>query len=64
VSVDGRPAPIRRVNWHFKGVYVEPGAHRVRFDFRPRGLFPAAIVSALALAGLIGVVIVGGRRGA
>jgi hypothetical protein len=52
------------VNWHFKGVYVEPGAHRVRFDFRPRGLFPAAIVSALALAGLIGVVIVGGRRGA
>lgn len=64
VSVDGRPAPIRRVNWHFKGVYVEPGTHRVRFDYRPRGLVPAAIVSALALAGLIGVVIVGGRRGA
>jgi hypothetical protein len=63
-SVDGRPAAIRRVNWHFKGVYLEPGAHRVRFDYRPRGLVPAAIVSALALAGLIGVVIVGGRRGA
>jgi hypothetical protein len=63
-SVDGRPAPIRRVNWHFKGVYLEPGAHRVRFDYRPRGLVPAAIVSALAFVGFIGIVIVGGRRGA
>jgi hypothetical protein len=63
-SVDGHPVQIRRVNWHFKGVYLEPGRHRVRFDYRPRGLVPAAVVSGLALAGLIGVVIVGGRRGA
>ncbi|HYO47057.1 MAG TPA: YfhO family protein [Gemmatimonadota bacterium] len=64
VSVDGHSAPIRRVNWHFKGVYLEPGVHQVRFEYQPRGIVPAAIVSGLALLALMGVVIAGGRRGA
>lgn len=64
VSVNGRPAQIRRVNWHFKGVYLEPGEHRVRFDYRPRGIGPAAVVSLLALAAFGVVLCVGGRRGA
>ena len=64
MTVDGRPARIRRVNWHFKGVYLDPGEHRVRFDYRPRGIVPAAVVSLLALAAFGVVLSVGGRRGA
>jgi hypothetical protein len=64
VTVDGEKAPLRRVNWHFKGVVLEPGERHVRFDYRPRGIVPAAIVSAFGLALLVGVVVVGGRRGA
>lgn len=64
VSIDGERAPIERVNWHFKGVYLEPGEHRVRFEYRPRGIVPGAIVSAIGLLVLVGVVIAGGRRGA
>jgi hypothetical protein len=65
VSVDGEPAPLERVNWSFKGVYLEPGAHQVRFDYRPRGLVPAAVVSAIGvLALLAGVAFAGTRRGA
>ena len=63
-SVDGRTVKIERVNWRFRGVYLEPGAHRVRFDFRPRRVVPAAAVSAMGLLALAGLVVVGGRRGA
>ena len=62
--MDGEPAPIRRVDWHFKGVVLEPGEHRVRFDYRPRGIVPAAVASALGLLVLLAAVVAGGRRGA
>jgi hypothetical protein len=64
VTVDGERAPLERVNWHFKGVYLEPGVHRVRFEFRPRGIVPGAVVSVIGLLFLVGIVIAGGRRGA
>ena len=64
VTVDGVPVPLERVNWHFKGVYLEPGGHHVRFEYRPRGLVPAAVVSVIGLFILVGIVIAGGRRGA
>jgi hypothetical protein len=62
--VDGAPAQLRRVNWHFMGVTVAPGEHEVRFDYRPRGIRTAAAVSALALLGLAVALARGGRRGA
>jgi hypothetical protein len=62
--VDGRPALIRRVNWHFMGVMIGRGEHEVRFDYRPRRIRTAAAVSALALLGLAVVLARGGRRGA
>ena len=64
VSVDGERAPIQRVNWHFKGVYLEPGQHLVRFDYRPRGIVPGAVTSAIGLLVLVALVVAGGRRGA
>ena len=63
-TVDGRSTPIARVNWRFRGVYLEPGAHLVRFDYRPRGIVAGAAVSAVGLLALVGLVIAGGRRGA
>lgn len=62
--VDGVPAPLRRVNWHFMGVELGRGEHDVRFDYRPRGIGKAAVVSALSLLALAGVLARGGRRGA
>lgn len=64
VTVNGSSAPLERVNWHFRGVRLEPGRHRVRFDYRPRGLAAGAVVSVIGLAVLVGAVIAGGRRGA
>jgi hypothetical protein len=62
-TVDGKPVPIERVNWHFRGVYLEAGGHEVRFDYTPRGLRAAGIVSLLSLVAL-GFLIAGGSRGA
>jgi hypothetical protein len=63
-AVDGRPTPIARVNWRFRGVYLEPGEHLVRFDYRPRRIAAGAAVSAIGLLAFVGLVIAGGRRGA
>jgi hypothetical protein len=63
-AVDGRRVPVARVNWRFRGVYLEPGAHLVRFDYRPRRVVAGAAVSAIGLLALLGLLIAGGRRGA
>ncbi len=63
-SVDGRPAPLARVNWRFRGVYLESGTHLVGFDYRPRRILAGATVSAIGLLVLVGLVIAGGKRGA
>jgi len=62
-TVDGRRVPIVRANWHFRGVYLPPGDHVVRFDYRPRGVVPAAGVSFVTLVLLILVVARGTGRG-
>ena len=63
-TVDGRRVPVARVNWRFRGVYLEPGVHLVRFDYRPRRIVAGAAVSAIGLLALLGLVVAGGRRGA
>lgn len=63
-SVDGRPVELARANWHFRAVYLSPGRHRVRFDYRPRGIGWAALASGVGLLGLGSAIALGGRRGA
>jgi len=51
-TLNGRPAPVLRVDAAFLGVRLPAGTHRVRFEYSPRGLWEG---SALAVAGLLGL---------
>jgi hypothetical protein len=46
---DGRPVPVLQVNRDFLGCVVEPGTHRVTFDFRPFSLRLGKVLSTLGL---------------
>jgi hypothetical protein len=52
-TVDGRPAAVERWDGVFQAVRVPPGAHRVRFEFRPACIAAGAAVSLIALAALL-----------
>ena len=62
-TVDGDRVPIERVNWHFRGIRLQPGEHLVRFDYRPTGVVAGGIVSLLAVIALCFVIVKGGRDG-
>jgi len=50
-TVNGRAAPYIRVNHAFKGVYVDAaGTYEVRFEYWPRGLSAALVLSSIGLA--------------
>ncbi len=53
VRVDGKPAPVLRVDHALRGVALPPGSHRVEFEFRPAVLPAGAAVSALSLLLLV-----------
>jgi hypothetical protein len=56
-TVDDVPVPIVAVNHLFRGVHVPAGAHRVRFEYRPRSFTLGAVVSLAAVAGLVTLLI-------
>ena len=57
VTVDGKPAELLRCNFLMRGVYLEPGAHTVTFDFslpnRPLYVTLAALALGLLLCGYL-----------
>jgi hypothetical protein len=61
-KVDGRSAPIVRVDYLFRGVRIGPGAHTVEFSYQPLSFRLGWIVSLLSLAGLAAAVAVRRRR--
>lgn len=61
-TVDGRPAPVERVDYVFRGVRVGPGAHHVEFRYAPVSWRLGWIVTVVALVGLVVAVAVGVRR--
>ncbi|RMH42532.1 MAG: hypothetical protein D6689_07830 [Deltaproteobacteria bacterium] len=48
-TVDGQPAPIVPVNGLFRGIVVEPGAHRIEMAYRAPGYVALAALVPLAL---------------
>jgi uncharacterized membrane protein YfhO len=63
VFVDGVERPLLRVNHAFKGVALEPGRHRVRFEFAPWRFRWGAVLS-IAGALIVLALAIPWRRGA
>ena len=49
-TVDGVKAPIFQANYLFRGVFLEPGAHRVEFSFTPTHFALGAWIWGVAVA--------------
>ena len=50
VTVDGEDRPMESVDGALMGVFVEPGRHDVRFEYRPRNFVVGAATTGFALA--------------
>jgi Bacterial membrane protein YfhO len=61
-TVDGRAAPIERVDYLLRGIPVGPGTHRIVLQYRPLSWRGGWIVSLLALLGLAAAVWQSARR--
>ena len=64
-TLDGRPAPILRANYLSQSVVVPAGTHTVELTYAPDSFTIGAWLSALGLAGLLGLcgwVVWSGRR--
>ncbi|MBI3977396.1 MAG: YfhO family protein [Chloroflexi bacterium] len=65
-TVDGRPAPVVRVNYVLRGVPLPPGQHRVELVFDPLSVKLGIAITALALVGtaaaLVGLWLLPRRR--
>jgi hypothetical protein len=62
VTVDGRPAPLLRVNMAFRGVKVPAGRHVIEQVYRPWTLVYGLAASAMAALAAAAVVLSRGRR--
>jgi len=58
VKVDGQPAQVLRADTVLRAVCLPAGSHTVRFEFAPRDLMIGAVISCLALAVVMVVVVV------
>jgi len=61
-TVDGEEVEIRPVNHLFRGVPLEKGVHRVRFEYRPTSLIAGAVASGIGAAICAGLAILHYRR--
>jgi membrane protein YfhO len=60
-TVDGRPAPIERVDYMLRGVALKPGRHTVEFSYRPASWRIGWIISLVSLVALIAAALWGWR---
>ncbi|MDY7042319.1 MAG: YfhO family protein, partial [Chloroflexota bacterium] len=52
-TVDGEPRPVLQANYCFRAVRIEPGEHRVHFEFRPRSWTVGLAISAVTACALL-----------
>jgi len=62
VFVDGREEKLLRVDYAFKGVALQPGAHDVGFSFQPGSFRAGWLISALSSVILIAAVVMRNRN--
>ena len=62
VSVDGHPAAWVEADYLFRGVFLSPGKHTVRFQYQPKSFSYGATISGLTAAGLLAMGIVAQLR--
>ena len=60
--VDGEEVESRPVNHLFRGVPLDAGSHRVRFEYRPLSVLAGGVISALGIGTLIALIAWGHRR--
>jgi hypothetical protein len=58
-TVDGNPAPVYRVNYALSGILAPQGNHEIRFFFAPASFQIGAVVSAVSVLLVIGLLILG-----
>jgi hypothetical protein len=51
-TVDGRPADVVRTDYVLRGLWLTPGAHSIRLEFRPPAVGAGLALSALAVLSL------------
>lgn len=61
-TVDGKPASIFRANHFYRGVKLEAGEHTVEFSFVPEGFWQGAMVTAIVLVLMSGLLLTPGCR--
>ena len=61
-SLDGRPAPVLRVNLAMRGVFLLPGAHRIALSYAPPGWRAGIALSAASLLFLVVLLVVSRLR--
>ncbi len=49
VIVDGKPAPIVRVNYTLRGVWLSAGSHTIEFVYRPLSFLIGGLISVMAM---------------
>jgi hypothetical protein len=52
-TLDGQTAELLRVDTALRGVCLSPGAHRVRFEYRPMGFYVGVALSMIGWSSLI-----------
>lgn len=62
--IDGKPAPLLRVNYCFQGLWIESGTHTVAFEYLPSKtlLLVACAGRLLLLAGILCAILAGRRN--
>lgn len=60
--IDGRGAKIYRANGIMRGVIVPPGAHKIRFVYRPYVFYALSILSGLTVMACLGVLMLPRRK--
>jgi hypothetical protein len=53
VKIDGQHSKIYMTDYTFRGVFLEPGKHQVKFTYKPKSLYWGIAVSILSLVSLL-----------